>query len=156
MDKKITLWVLVPLILSCLLCAAIPSAQSRGSVLNIPGATFTFVAPVANTVWKIGNQHTLQWKSANLPSDCLIQFFLDIEETPPVIGGFGFGQTYSISAGRLKLKVPTKYCGGECGPVETVKAGKYKITAIVYGPPNVYGGRPKILRTTSAPFRLSE
>lgn len=140
------------LVLQCVITSAHAAEEephSKGSILRIPGAALIFLSPTRRTAWHIGHWETIQWKTQNIPSDSLVQFFLGRQLTPEIFDNFGVGQTYKVMDGKLRIQIPMKYCGGECGALEKVRPGKYRLNAIVYGPPNVYGGRPEI---TSEPM----
>lgn len=106
---------------------------------NPPSQTdtsFKVLSPKAGDSWKIGGVYSVKFQ--NLPKGSFVQGWLQDKNGANTgtasIGIIDTGRDGNPSS-NIQITVPSQWCGGECGAVEYVTPGQYRLLLRIY--PNV-------------------
>jgi hypothetical protein len=103
---------------------------------NPPAQTdtsFKVLSPKAGDSWKIGSVYSVKFQ--NLPKGSFVQGWLQDKNGANTgtasIGVIDTGRDGNPSS-NIQITVPSQWCGGECGAVEYVASGQYRLLLRVY------------------------
>lgn len=95
--------------------------------------SFKVLSPKAGDSWKIGGTYTVKFQ--NLPKGSFVQGWLQDKSSESTgsanIGVIDTGRDGNPSS-NIQIKVPSQWCGGECGAVEYVTPGQYRFLLRIY------------------------
>jgi len=100
-------------------------------------AVFKIVSPKAGDSWKIYGTYVV--KLQNVPQGSFIQGWLQDKNA----ANAGIASLGIIDTGRngnpssnIQVKIPSQWCGGECGEVQYIRPGQYRLLLRVYSSVN--------------------
>ena len=95
--------------------------------------SFKVISPKTGDTWKIGETYLIKFK--NIPNGSLIQGWLqNINEVSTGIANIGIVETgrNGNPISDVEVTIPSQWCGGECGPVQQVLPGRYRLLLKIY------------------------
>lgn len=111
----------------------IPPVNTQVNSLVQDDTSFKFISPKTGDVWKIGSTYSVSLQ--NLPKGSFVQGWLEpkknVVDGPENFGVLETGRNGNPSS-NIQVKVPSQYCGGECGAVVYVTPGQYRLLLRVY------------------------
>lgn len=95
--------------------------------------SFKVLSPKAGDSWKIGGVYSVKFQ--NLPKGSFVQGWLQDKSGASTgsasIGVIDTGRDGNPSS-NIQITVPSQWCGGECGAVEYVTPGQYRLLLRIY------------------------
>jgi hypothetical protein len=107
---------------------------------NLPtqiDTSFKVLSPKTGDSWKIGGTYSVKFQ--NLPKGSFVQGWLqnqnEVNTGTASIGVIDSGRDGNPSS-NIQIKVPPQWCGGDCGAVQYVATGQYRLLLRIY--PNAH------------------